>query len=539
MSEFQVEMIDGEGNRKPLTFSTAKASFEQEDGNQANPFKGWKAVAAIDGDEKGATWGWAVMPQLGKANEWVAELKESIDAEVGTELVITIQQNHANPDHTLGRFRLSATAGEVQLDPRWELPAEIKVVVQLAPDQRDEEQTQKLLDYYRTIAPELAAVRKGLEEAKQKQSKLEKDHTRLTLVTQSVEPREMRVLPRGNWMDKSGEVVTPDVPHFLPPLNLEEQRRANRLDLADWLTSQENPLTARVMVNRFWKIFFGAGLAKVLDDIGSQGEFPTHPVLLDLMALEFVESGWNVKHILKLIVMSETYRQSSVASSELVDSDPYNRLLARQSRFRIDAEMVRDNALTVSGLLVRELGGRSVKPYQPVGLLRHLNFPRRKYKHDQGSDQYRRGVYTHWQRQFLHPAMKLFDAPAREECTAERTRSNTPLAALLMLNDPSYIEAARVFAERILKSEATDDAQRVKLIFESALSRLPREEETEVLVKLIESQRQRFAANPEAAKSLTAVGERALDADLNFVEVAALLSATRTVFNMHEFITRN
>ncbi|MDG2223860.1 MAG: PSD1 and planctomycete cytochrome C domain-containing protein [Rubripirellula sp.] len=539
LSEFEVAVVDAEGVLKPLPFASAKASFEQEDSSKANPFKGWKAIAAIDGDAKGETWGWAVMPELGKVNDWVGELKVASAAAEGTELVITIKQNHTNPDHTLGHFRLFATTADVQLDPRLSLPAEIKTVVELEPEQRDEKQAKQLLDYYRTIAPELATVRQGLEEAKQKKTKLENDHTRLTLVTQSVEPREMRVLPRGNWMDKSGEVVTPNVPHFLPPMILGEQRRANRLDLAKWLTSRENPLTARVMVNRFWKLFFGAGLAKVLDDIGSQGEFPSHPELLDLMALEFVESGWNVKHVLKLIAMSDTYRQASVAPLELVEVDPYNRLLARQSRFRIDAEMVRDNALTVSGLLVRELGGRSVKPYQPVGLLRHLNFPRRTYKHDEGADQYRRGVYTHWQRQFLHPAMKLFDAPAREECTAERTRSNTPLAALLMLNDPSYIEAARVFAERILKSDAADDSQRIKSIFESALSRTPSEEETQVLVQLIESQRQRFTADPDAAKSLTSVGDRAPDSDLNLVEVAALLSATRTVFNMHEFITRN
>lgn len=539
MSEFEVAVVDGEGNLNQLPFSTAKASFEQEDSSNANPFKGWKAIAAIDGDTKGATWGWAVMPVFGKANEWVGELESTSPTTVGTDLVITIKQNHANPHHTLGRIRLAATAGDVQLDPRLDLPAELKPIVQLATEQRNEQQNQQLLDYYRTIAPELAMVRERLKEAKEKQTKLENDHTRLTLVTQRVEPREMRVLPRGNWMDNSGEVVTPNVPHFLPPLKLAEQRRANRMDLAKWLTSAENPLTARVMVNRFWKLFFGAGLAKVLDDIGSQGEFPSHPELLDLMALEFVESGWNVKHVLKLIAMSETYQQASVAPPELVEKDPYNRLLARQSRYRIDAEMVRDNALTVSGLLVRELGGRSVKPYQPAGLLRHLNFPRRTYKPDQGADQYRRGVYTHWQRQFLHPAMKLFDAPAREECTAERTRSNTPLAALLMLNDPSYIEAARVFAERILKSNATDDTQRIQLIFETALSRGPSEEETQVLIQLIESQRQHFTAAPDAAKELTAVGDRAMAPDLDVVEVAALLSATRTVFNMHEFITRN
>ncbi|MEM1069481.1 MAG: DUF1553 domain-containing protein, partial [Planctomycetota bacterium] len=406
-------------------------------------------------------------------------------------------------------------------------------------DQLDQTQTAKLMAYYRGIAPELANVRQGIAAANQKKAELERDHTRLTLITQAVQPREMRVLPRGNWMDQSGEVVSPNVPHFLPPMELDTDRRASRLDLAAWLTSIDNPLTARVMVNRYWKMFFGTGLAKVLDDVGAQGEFPTHPELLDSLALEFIESGWNVKHLLKLILTSETYQQSSLPRAELASLDPYNRLLARQSRFRIDAEMVRDNALAVSGLLVRDIGGRSVKPYQPAGLLRHLNFPRRTYKHDNGSSQYRRGVYTHWQRQFLHPAMKLFDAPAREECTAERPRSNTPLAALVMLNDPSYIEAARVFAERVLQGDAANDSERVDRIFELALSRLPNDAERAVVTQLIQQQRERFMSDKDAAISLTSVGERPMGPELDVIEVAAMLSATRAVFNMHEFITRN
>ena len=251
-------------------------------------------------------------------------------------------------------------------------------------------------------------------------------------------------------MADSGEVVQPGVPHFLRQLR--KQQRATRADLAAWITADDNPLTARVFVNRLWKLFFGSGLSKVLDDVGSQGEPPVHPELLDTLAVEFVDSGWDVKRLVKLIVMSNTYQQSSSVRDELLEHDPFNRLLARQSRFRLDAEMIRDNALAVSGLLVRNVGGRSAKPYQPAGLYRHLNFPARKYQHDTGADQYRRGLYTHWQRQFLHPAMKAFDAPSREECTAERPRSNTPLAALVLLNDPSYVEAARMFAQRTIRA---------------------------------------------------------------------------------------
>ena len=384
-------------------------------------------------------------------------------------LLVEIDQNHTNPGHTLGCFRISGTTGDVALDPKHQLPADVQATFAVAADQRNDEQIAKLMAHYRTISPKLADVRSKIDAGKKERTNTENAHTRSSLITQSVAPREMRVLPRGNWMDMSGEVVTPNVPHFLPPIS-SKQERNNRLDLANWLTSKNNPLTARVFVNRLWKLFFGTGLSKVLDDIGSQGEYPSHPELLDALAQEFIDSGWNIKHMVRLIVNSQTYQQSSLPRSELADSDPFNRLLARQSRYRLDAELIRDNALAVSGLLVDEIGGRSVKPYQPAGLLRHLNFPRRTYQQDSGTAQYRRGVYTHWQRQFLHPAMKSFDAPAREECTAERPRSNTPLAALVLLNDPSYVEAARVFAEQLLSSDINTDEARITQAIRQALS---------------------------------------------------------------------
>src|SRR5205807_3896212 len=244
--------------------------------------------------------------------------------------------------------------------------------------------------------------------------------------------------------------VTPGVPAALGRLDVGD-RRATRLDLARWLVRPDNPLTARVFVNRLWKLFFGQGIVKTLDDFGAQGAWPTHPELLDWLAVEFVDSGWDVKRLVKLMAMSATYRQSSHASPALLRTDPHNRLLARQGRFRLDAEMVRDNALAVSGLLSPKLGGPSVKPYQPAGYWTFLNFPKREYSPDHGEDQYRRGLYTYWQRTFPHPSLLAFDAPSREECTVDRPRSNTPLQAMVLLNDPSYVEAARVFAERIIR----------------------------------------------------------------------------------------
>ncbi len=536
LSEFKVAMVDSEGKRTPLKFVKAQATFEQEDGGN-NPYKGWKAAAAIDDDAKGSTWGWAVLPQTGKANEIVAQLEQPLTTDHSIDLIIELEQNHTNPGHTIGRFRISATTGEVRIDPLRELPENIRNLLVVDAENRTDPQRSELNDYYRTIAPELADIRSQLEAANKQRADVDKKHTRLTLITKRVEPREMRVLPRGNWMDDSGEVVEPGVPHFLPQLQTEG--RATRLDLAHWLTSAENPLTARVFVNRLWKMYFGSGLSNILDDIGSQGEFPVHSDLLDALSMEFADSGWNVKHMVKLLVLTDTYRQSSLMRAELTEIDPYNRLLARQSRFRIDAELIRDNALAVSGLLVRDLGGRSVKPYQPKGLLRHLNFPQRTYQHDSGSNQYRRGVYTHWQRQFLHPAMKSFDAPPREECTAERPRSNTPLAALVLLNDPSYVEAARVFAERILQSDLKSDELRIDAVFAEALSRSPSADEQAILKTLIASQRKRYAGTPDAAKEIVSVGERPVADGVDAVELASLLSVTRAVFNMHEFITRN
>ena len=338
-------------------------------------------------------------------------------------------------------------------------------------------------------------------------------------------------------MDMSGEIVQPGVPAFLPQIDTES--RSSRLDLANWLVSEQNPLTARVFVNRLWKMLFGMGLSRVLDDMGAQGEPPVHPELLDTLAVEFMESGWDVKHIIRLILTSATYRQSSLVRDDLGDRDPYNRLLARQSRFRLDAEFVRDNALSVSGLLVHELGGRSVKPYQPTGLYRHLNFPARTYQHDSGTNQYRRGVYTHWQRQFLHPAMKSFDAPPREECTAERPRSNTPLAALVLLNDPSYVEAARVFAERAVRESVKSDRERIDWVMERSLSRLAEGTEAGVLQSLLDTQRLHYETHPAEAKQLVSVGLSSVSNDLDPVELAAWTAVTRAVFNAHEFITRN
>ncbi|QDT47866.1 Planctomycete cytochrome C [Symmachiella dynata] len=361
---------------------------------------------------------------------------------------------------------------------------------------------------------------------------------RKTISPVSGDPREMRVLARGDWMDEAGEVVQPAIPAALgalPPM----ERRATRLDLAQWLVSREQPQTARVFVNRLWKLYFGRGLSSVLDDLGSQGERPSHPELLDWLAVEFMESGWDIKHMIRLIVTSSTYRQSSLDNNELRTRDAQNRLLARQSRFRIEAEFVRDTALEISGLLVKDIGGEPVRPYQPAGYYGYLNFPKRTYQPHNSDLQYRRGVYMHWQRTFLHPMLLAFDGPSREECTAERPISNTPLAALTLLNDPSFVEASRAFAERILNEGGTTDDEQLSWAWRQAVSRTPDDRELELLRKLLDKHRQSFANDHEAAEKLMGVGLHTTPPDSDLIELAAWTSVARTIINLNETITRN
>ena len=283
-------------------------------------------------------------------------------------------------------------------------------------------------------------------------------------------------------------------------------RDLTRLDLARWLVSRDNPLTARTVMNRLWKQFFGAGLSKQLDDLGAQGEPPSNPALLDWLACEFMDSGWDMKHMVRTIVTSKTYRQTSVATPELLAADPLNRELARQSAYRVDAELVRDNALAVSGLLVPKIGGPSVKPYQPDGYWENLNFPPREYVADQGDAQYRRGLYTWWQRSFLHPSLLAFDAPSREECCAERNRSNIPQQALVLLNDPTYVEAARAFAARVLRECSGRPEDRLNRAWQLALQRDPRPAEAETVRKLLDKHLTDYRANPAAARALISTG---------------------------------
>ena len=396
-----------------------------------------------------------------------------------------------------------------------------------------------LMDHFRTIAPSLQPVRDKIAKLDQ-QAKGSMGSTRMTLVTLSANPREIRILPRGDWMDRSGPVVEPALPDFLATDAQKikpGQDRLTRLDLAQWIASKDNPLTARALVNRVWALFLGTGLSRDLQDLGNQGQWPTHPELLDWLAVEFMESDWNIKHLVKLILTSETYQQSSNASRDMTGSDPYNLLYSRQNSRRLPAEFIRDNALAVSGLLNPMIGGASARPYQPAGYYRELNFPKRTYKQHNDQSQYRRGVYMHWQRSFLHPMLVAFDAPPREECTASRETSNTPQQALNLLNDPTFVEAARVLAEK-LTGDSRPFNERLEMGFQQLLQRKPHPEESKLLKELYDRQLKRYIQSPEEANALLKVGLHTAGREANPMDLAAFTSVTRALLNLHETITR-
>ncbi|MFN9713416.1 MAG: PSD1 and planctomycete cytochrome C domain-containing protein, partial [Planctomycetota bacterium] len=536
LSEFVAHLRSANGETTPIALQNPSATYEQSGAAAANPYGKWSIAAALDADAKGRNWGWAIMEKVGEAHAAIFETASDLTLNEGESIAIGLWQNLDNPQHTIGRFRIAASTSPRPVQVANSLPAAIEQIVQTPKEQRSDEQRTELMKYFRGITPLLEPQRQQLAQIDKNLADLDASMTS-TLVTEQVMPRMVRVLARGNWMDENGEVVTPAFPASLSKSDPPADRRLNRLDLAEWIVEPSNPLTTRVLSNRLWKLFFGAGLSRKLDDMGAQGEWPSHPELLDEISQWWIDTGWDVKRWVKIIVMSKTYRQSSVARDDSRDRDPFNRYLAHQSRFRLDAEFVRDNALAISGLLVTQIGGRSVRPYQPPGYWAYLNFPQREWQNGSGDQLYRRGLYTHWQRQYLHPSLLVFDAPNREECTADRPRSNTPLQSLALLNDPAYVEAARTYAESILRCEG-NDAARIDYAMKRALSRSVTAEESSVLMGLLEKHRNEYLADPAFAKEVAANGARPAATDLDPVELAAWTSVARVILNLHETITR-
>ena len=367
-----------------------------------------------------------------------------------------------------------------------------------------------------------------------------RDGRAFTLVTEATTPLVTRVLHRGDWQDETGEVVQPSPPAFLPGLHASPgAARLTRLDLANWIVSRDNPLTARAFMNRLWKQYFGTGISSVVDDLGLQGEYPSHPELLDWLAVDFMDSGWDVKAMVRRIVTSRTYRQSSQYRPELADIDPNNRLLARQTPRRLEAEFVRDNALAAAGLITLDVGGPSVHPYQPEGYYAALQFPDRDYVADTDEREFRRGVYMHWQRTFLHPMLANFDAPSREECTASRIASSTPQQALTLLNDPTFVEAARGLAEEAMAAgPSAPFSASLDVAFRRLLSRPPEPREASSLEGFFKEQLAYYSGRPDEAKKLLSVGIHSPPASADPAMLAAWTSVARVLINLNEAIVR-
>jgi hypothetical protein len=415
-------------------------------------------------------------------------------------------------------------------------------LARLPRNERTAEQNEAIKVYFRDHHyPAFAEARKSTEQARKAKDEFEASIPTTMVMSEMEKPRDTFMLLRGQY-DKPGEKVTMGVPAALPPMPTGAP--TNRLGLAEWLVSPVQPLTGRVIVNRYWQMYFGTGLVKTVEDFGAQGEWPSHPELLDWLAVEFIKSGWDIKRMQRLIVTSATYRQASTLTPALALKDPENRLLARGPRFRLQAEFIRDEALAISGLLNDEIGGNSVSPYQPAGLWEELmsredgkKWTAQTYVQSHGQDLYRRTMYTFWKRTSPPPTLTTFDAPDRETCTVRRQRTNTPLQALVLMNDPTYIEASRKLAERLMK-EARSDKDRVTLAYRLAMGRAPKAGEIRVLLKLYEEQLKAYRANDQAAAKLLGVGESGRNESLNSAELAAWTVVASTVLNLDETVTK-
>ncbi len=492
---FVLSGIEASLNGEQVKLGTPTATYEQ---------KGWPIANSLDG--KNNT-GWAVDGNTKFDARKALFLVEELPANSDNGRFELKLHFNAIDQHAIGRFRVSLT--------NHPLPA----------------------------LPGKAADPPAVAKAKKRIGQIEKQRKDLTskaptvMVMQEMEkPRDTFVLERGQY-DQPREKVEAGLPSAFPPLPRGAPR--NRLGLARWIVSPTNPLTARVQVNRIWELLFGTGIVATSENFGTQAELPSHPELLDWLATEFVRLGWDTKALLKTIVMSETYRQASAFRKQ--DAlDPQNRLLARGPRFRVQAEMVRDGALFISGLLKEKLGGPSVRPYQPPGIWSEFNFygNLRNYKHDTGEGLYRRSLYTIWKRTAAPPAMTLFDMPSREICTVKRARTNTPLQALALMNDVTYVEASRHLARRMLAEGGSRIEDQITHGFRLATSRTPADHELRLLVDGFQRRLERYKANPEGAKQLISLGESAPTAGRDPAMLAALATTASIILNLDETITK-
>jgi len=418
----------------------------------------------------------------------------------------------------------------------------LHIVLEVSADHRSEDQKKWLRNYFltqvanpgeRQLDHDYRTLNRGLDQ-------LNREIPSTMVMSEMDKPRDTFVLKRGDYRNQA-EKVSPNTPAVLPPLPSDAPR--NRLTLAKWLVDPTNPLTARVAVNHFWQMYFGIGIVKTSEDFGSQGDPPSNQPLLDWLATEFIRSKWDVKAMQRLIVTSAVYRQASKVSPELLERDPENRLMAHGPRFRLPAEMIRDNALFLSGLMTDKIGGPSVSPYQPKGLWEEMafggDFSKQKYEQSHGPDLYRRSLYTFVKRTVPYPGLNTFDAPDREKCTARRTVTNTPLQALVLMNDPTYLEAARVLAQRDMHEAGTTQADRLRYVFRLVDDREPSPQEFDILSKLYQKEHEHYLADTKAAEKLISVGESKPDPKLEPADLAAWMLVSSTILNMDESVTKN
>jgi hypothetical protein len=401
---------------------------------------------------------------------------------------------------------------------------------------RPEQKEQILAVFLQKLGTNAGVFAKKIDDFKKAKGGIEKAMPNTMVMSEMDKPRDTFIKVRGSY-DQNGDQVTAAVPAFLPQVPLRADKKAlNRLDFANWLVSPEQPLTARVTVNRWWAMLFGTGIVKTSNDFGSQGEWPSHPELLDWLAGDFMRD-WNIKRSIKQIVLSATYQQSSRVAPALLARDSENRLLARGPRQRLDAEFIRDNALAIGGILNPVLGGKSIKPSQPEGTWEINEMSGYRYEKSKGADLYRRGLYVYWRRSTVYPSFITLDAPSREFCVAQRAKTSTPLQSLVLMNDPVFVEAARAFAQRVLKEGGEDNSSRLAFAWRLALARVPSAAEKAVLERTLQLQLANYEKDPESAKKLASVGDLPKATGLNDVQVAAWTAVANVLLNLNETIS--
>ena len=484
--------------------------------------------------------GWAIYPEVGKGHTAVFELATAIGDENGLRLTIELD-HQTHPDHQIGRFRLSANSAKGSV-PLKLSNADFAKTLKTRPDERTGSQQLQLVTAFGFTEPALTKLIEAEAEHRKHAPVSPEETSKAQVIAEPGQtPRETRVHERGDFLSK-GDLVERGTPVVLPPL-ASRSELPDRLDLSRWLLDDANPLTSRVIVNRIWQQHFGRGLVVTDDDFGTQGEAPSHPELLDCLATWFRDNGWSMKKLHHLIVTSSTYRQSSVARPELAVRDPYNTWLSRQNRLRVESEIVRDVALAASGLLSRKIGGPSVYPPQAddpgkFGFRSSFVWPTSK-----GEDRYRRGLYTFFKRTTPYPMFMTFDSPDSNTSCTRRDRSNTPLQALTLWNDPIFVECAQALARRAVTNEPACDSptetsrHRICYAFRRCLGRHPTNDEQQILVSLFRDREVHYSC-AEAAAAKAIGGRTALPGNVSLSELAALVSVSRAVMNLDEFITR-